>query len=594
MKHLGDITQLSGYELPVVDCLVGGSPCQDLSVAGKRAGLDGERSGLFMEQIRLVKEMREKDGRSGRSGYLVRPRYLIWENVPGAFSSKNGEDFQAVLEEIVKVVCSEVPPVPIPEKGWPKAGCISGMGDSGSPFSIAWRLHDAQFWGVPQRRKRISLVADFGGFSSPEILFERQGLSGNPQPCGTQGQGAAAGAESRLGTASGIVSKGNGETFLSEEQHMSLSTGGGQAGQGYPCAMVKQPILLESNQNHATVQTDGVSTALPAAMGMGGNVMDVSVDKTATVRAQDHGHPPSVLQRRFSNVTVSDGEVSPTIEAGAGEGGNNLPMILAGTFNQISQSAGYKEDDVSVSVTVAGGSYGGCGGAGYQQGYCFDRPRVSKQTCAFHLTQDPISSGDATPCISQGSTNGCATVGVAYYTTSKASYHTKAEENIVGSLVATDYKDPPIVTAVDCRNGFESISASGSLQSAAGHNLNSNNVCRVNSILRRLTPLECERLQGVPDNWSKYGINEKGEVYELPDSARYKLQGNGIATPFWKWMMKRISAQYERTPTLGSLFDGQATFPMIWESINGKGSALWSSEIEKHAIAVAKYHFPEE
>lgn len=113
------------------------------------------------------------------------------------------------------------------------------------------------------------------------------------------------------------------------------------------------------------------------------------------------------------------------------------------------------------------------------------------------------------------------------------------------------------------------------------------------SVVRRLMPIECERLQGIPDDWSRYGINEKGEVYELSDSARYKLQGNGIATPFWRYLLKRISAQYERTPTLGSLFDGQASFPMLWENINGKGTALWSSEIDKNAVAVAKYHFPE-
>ena len=113
------------------------------------------------------------------------------------------------------------------------------------------------------------------------------------------------------------------------------------------------------------------------------------------------------------------------------------------------------------------------------------------------------------------------------------------------------------------------------------------------SVVRRLTPMECERLQGMPDEWSRYGVNERGEVYELSDSARYRLQGNGIATPFWRWMLKRISAQYERTPTLGSLFDGQASFPMLWENINGKGTALWSSEIDKNAIVVAKYHFPE-
>ena len=113
------------------------------------------------------------------------------------------------------------------------------------------------------------------------------------------------------------------------------------------------------------------------------------------------------------------------------------------------------------------------------------------------------------------------------------------------------------------------------------------------SVVRRLTPMECERLQGMPDEWSRYGVNERGEVYELSDSARYRLQGNGIATPFWRWMLKRISAQYERTPTLGSLFDGQASFPMLWEGINGTGTALWSSEIDRNAIAVAKYHFPE-
>ena len=115
----------------------------------------------------------------------------------------------------------------------------------------------------------------------------------------------------------------------------------------------------------------------------------------------------------------------------------------------------------------------------------------------------------------------------------------------------------------------------------------------VKSVVRRLMPIECERLQGMPDDWSRWGIDERGNVFELSDSARYKLQGNGIATPFWKWLLKRISAQYERPATLGSLFDGQASFPMIWEQINGEGTALWASEIDKNAIAVAKYHFPE-
>ena len=171
MKHFGDITKLSGYDLPIVDVITGGSPCQDLSVAGKRAGLDGERSGLFMEQIRIVKEMREH---SGRTDKFIRPRFMVWENVPGAFSSNGGKDFQAVLTEIIRIVDPDAPDVPLPAKGkWSKSGCIYGeMGD----WSVAWRLHDAQFWGVPQRRKRIALVADFGGLAAPEVLFERKGL----------------------------------------------------------------------------------------------------------------------------------------------------------------------------------------------------------------------------------------------------------------------------------------------------------------------------------------------------------------------------------------------------------------------------------
>jgi DNA (cytosine-5)-methyltransferase 1 len=192
MKHFGDITKLSGYELPIVDVITGGSPCQDLSVAGKRAGLAGERSGLFMEQMRIVKEMRERDERdNGRTGWLVRPRYMVWENVPGAFSSGNpkGADFAAVLEEIIKVaepdaaVC-----VCVPDGGWTKSGCFYS---ADGKWSIAWRLHDAQFWGVPQRRKRIALVADFGGLSAPEILFEREGVRGHIEQSEPQGQGAA-------------------------------------------------------------------------------------------------------------------------------------------------------------------------------------------------------------------------------------------------------------------------------------------------------------------------------------------------------------------------------------------------------------------
>ena len=182
MKHLGDITLIKGNEAPTVDCIIGGSPCQDLSLVGKRAGLAGARSGLYMEQIRIIKEMREYDKRMGRTGVDVRPRYMVWENVPGAFSTNQGKDFAAVLEEAIRVAEPEAPDVSVPEKGWPTAGCFMG-----ECWSVAWRVLDAQFWGtsdkpLPQRRRRIALVADFGGQSAPEILFVRKGVSGDIAP----------------------------------------------------------------------------------------------------------------------------------------------------------------------------------------------------------------------------------------------------------------------------------------------------------------------------------------------------------------------------------------------------------------------------
>ena len=169
MKHLGDITKIHGDKIEPVDCITFGSPCQDLSIAGSRAGLAGERSGLFMEAVRIIKEMR-----SSTNGLY--PTFAVWENVPGAFSSNGGEDFRAVLEELARV---EQPDASIPRPSgrggrWRKAGAIVGNG-----WSLAWRQLDAQYWGVPQRRKRIALVVDFGGQRAAEILFERTGVSGN-------------------------------------------------------------------------------------------------------------------------------------------------------------------------------------------------------------------------------------------------------------------------------------------------------------------------------------------------------------------------------------------------------------------------------
>ena len=180
MVHVGDITKLHGAELPPVDIICGGSPCQDLSVAGARAGLAGARSGLFMEQVRLVKEMRNADKLRGRTALDVRPRFMVWENVPGAFSSgeRKGEDFRIVLEEIVRIKCGTVHvPGPYPW-AWQPAGRIL----LGTDFSLAWRCLDAQYWGVAQRRKRIFLVADFAGRTADKILFIPEGMLGDPTP----------------------------------------------------------------------------------------------------------------------------------------------------------------------------------------------------------------------------------------------------------------------------------------------------------------------------------------------------------------------------------------------------------------------------
>ena len=167
MKHIGDVSKINGAEIEPVDVITFGSPCQDLSVAGKRAGLDGERSGLFMEAIRIVKEMRgATDGKY--------PTFILWENVPGAFSSNKGEDFRVVLEEIVKVVEPGATMPPADKGRWPYADVYVGEG-----WSLAYRTFDAQYWGVPQRRRRIYLVADFRGERAGEILFEREGMRGD-------------------------------------------------------------------------------------------------------------------------------------------------------------------------------------------------------------------------------------------------------------------------------------------------------------------------------------------------------------------------------------------------------------------------------
>ena len=195
MKHLGSVTDIKGDQIEPVDIITFGSPCQDLSVAGKQAGIhEGARSNLFFEAVRIIKEMREHDRANGRTGFDVRPRFAVWENVPGAFSSGKGKDFQAVLQTLCEVSDPNVS-IPLPEGGkWNKSGTVVGEG-----YSIAWRTYDAQHWGVPQRRKRIYLVADFASERAGEILFEQDGVRGDFEASGEERQGTAADAEGSAG-----------------------------------------------------------------------------------------------------------------------------------------------------------------------------------------------------------------------------------------------------------------------------------------------------------------------------------------------------------------------------------------------------------
>jgi DNA (cytosine-5)-methyltransferase 1 len=239
MKQYGDITKLNGYDLDPVDLIVGGSPCQDLSVAGTRKGLDGERSGLFLEMIRIIKEMRKETNG-------VYPRFALWENVPGAFSSNDGKDFGAVLGEFARIIEPNAPNVPVPKDGWANSGVLL-VGGGGS---VAYRTHDAQFWGktirdsrtgdvlqmgTPQRRRRIALVADFRGQSASEILFERKSLSGNLEPGETQREDPTGTAENSIRSAS------------------------------------EEILMVEMTSTKNTVIENGISPTITSRMGTGGN-----------------------------------------------------------------------------------------------------------------------------------------------------------------------------------------------------------------------------------------------------------------------------------------------------------------------------------
>lgn len=561
MKHLGDITKISGAEIEIVDVITGGSPCQGLSIAGKRAGLAGARSGLFMEQVRIVKEMREHDRKSGRTGDMVRPRFMVWENVPGAFSSNKGRDFAAVLEEIIRIAEPEAPDIEVPEKCWPTWG---GYHDEvGGRWSVAWRVHDAQYWGVPQRRRRISVVADFGGDTAGEILFERKSVSGHPAESGAARERLAGNAESGASYAVRIMGgcDGGGKgALVQEDKSGTLGTGNDQTifclqgngidradtagcnGKGWRedtsytlntidrpavCAGVRCLTPWEA-QSARVYDQDGVWHSLNANENGGmarDSVMCAGFKLGNSEQARSIGYAE---------------EQSPTLNA---ECGGNKPAVMC-LNDQGGNVMGVSHD---VSGTLRAQEHG-------------HQPSILDMSHACDVIRD---CGEVAPCLQSRMGTGGNQIPLTYQMQGFGDYHAGA---VASSCKQRDFKDS---TDLVCA------------------------VVRTAMIVRRLTPMECERLQGFPDHWTDIGewMDSKGKRHKDADSPRYKALGNSIALPFWDFLAKRISAQYLRPVTMGSLFDGIGGFPLVFERHNGKGTARWASEIEEFPIAVTKLRF---
>ena len=527
LKHLGDISAVSGADIEPVDIITFGSPCTDMSVAGKRAGLGGQQSCLFYQAIRIVKEMR-----CATNGEY--PRYIVWENVPGAFSSNKGADFKAVLKAVCSVACNAVKgegiSVPEPPNGkWSSAGSIVADG-----FSLAWRVLDAQFWGVPQRRKRIYLVADFAGGSAGKILFESEGVSGYSAEDFRAWQGAARHTEEGVGASGGVClnDQGGSRMDVTEEvtgtlraeahhppcvlesagfctEHSAKARGIGYEEEISPtlrAGTVPAMVAVFENHSQDTRYTGPLDTAptVNATYGMGGNNQPFVVEtpKTLKIRSGCEGGGKGALIQDDKSATLScnndqavfvpfckgyrahykgdaptwkDGRVANTLNTfDIGETRCNELVVQAyGICSKDSNAmksdnphSGFYEADTSRTLDANGGNPG-CNQGGIAvvavQGSMIGR-KDENGPQGSGVNQDICFTLDAAD-----------RHAVAYptYCTSKNSHFTRAEKELANTLVATDYKDPPVINDMD----------------------------EVEYIVRRLTPTECARLQGFPDWW---------------------------------------------------------------------------------------------
>ena len=653
MIHLGDITKIHGDEIEPVDCITFGSPCQDLSIAGRRAGLAGERSGLFMEAVRIIKEMR-----SSTNGLY--PTFAIWENVPGAFSSNNGDDFRAVLEELA---CVEQPNavIPGPPRGgrWSKAGAIAGNG-----WSLAWRQLDSQYFGVAQRRKRIALILDLGGQRAGEILFERTSLSRHPDPriqawkevagltanrpagndrmvgagflCGSSRNADSRGTEADRAGKSEAEERTSGDKCC-EAAAYTLKIRSGCAGGGKGALvqtektgtlstiqdqtifqLIQEPTYCisgntvdrKTNQNGTGVRESGAFTVntvdrhavayalqnqnlcIDDALPFDTTQITSKVNKSnpqwgdpchplaaaahppaAVIRISDEEMPvqPMVLESNQVHATVTQNGICPTLPASMGLGGGYVPMITDHpadrpvVFENHAQDARYKE---APTCSPTGYDRWGTGGG--------NTPLVAVPR---QVTSYGIGNGQA---------------------------HAYASKEKSGTLDTMHDAQAVAIEYSGCLNPWDTqarrvygedgtFQALPSRESAGGNQQAVLAGQRTRWIVRRLTPTECERLQGYPDGWTDIGewTDTKGKKHKPADSPRYKALGNSIALPQWFWIAKKMKSYMGDGAKLGSLFDGIGGFPLVWETTYGIGTARWASEIEEFPIAVTKKHFPE-
>ena len=531
MKHYGDISTLDGGKIEPVDIITFGSPCQDMSVAGRRDGLDGSRSSLFYEAIRIIKEMRYAT--NGKY-----PRYIVWENVPGAFSSNGGEDFKAVLEAVIGVVC-EGTEVPMPEKNrWPYADLYMGDG-----WSLAYRTLDAQYWGVPQRRRRIYLVADFAGGSAGEILFESEGVSRYSAESFRSWQRTAGSIADCTGTASLCLNDQGGQrmdvtydvtaTFRTEAHH--------------PPCVLEEAVAVENHpmDGRVKLEENGKVQTLSERMGTGGN----NVPLVMKIRSGCEGGGKGPLIQTDKSATLSCNNDQTLFEPKA----YGICSKDSNAMKSSNPHSGIYEADTSRTIDTSGGNpacnQGGIAVVAFAQNQRDEvRDLGEKSAC---LSAEPgmkqqtyVLQGNM---IGRSEGNGPQGDGInedvsftlntvdrhAVYIMTTGSF-TQVEEDIAPTIMARDYKDP---NAVCMGRGYT---------------------------VRRLTPTECARLQGFPDWWcADLGIEPTTDdlrywcdVFEThrrivggyskpkslkqitkwlrdphSDAAEYKMWGNGVALP---------------------------------------------------------------